>query len=460
VACVAIAELYAPAYVLLDEAGDVLHFSGRTGRFLERASSGESLNLLGLVHADLRLELGAALRKAAAERRRVEACHVRLHAEGEARGVNLIVEPISVAPGEPRLSMVLFQDAGPAADGRPLAEAALRAAERRFGEAQRLAGIGVWEWSLDTGESWWSPEMYKLWGLAPGATPPRLAALPLHPQDRTPFERALAAARHSGEVRLEWRVMLPDGTVRWLCCNGRLEPSEHGRRILGVAQDISEAKQTETRLKLLLGELQHRVRNILNVVRSIVSLTVHSASSIDELASHLGGRLDTLARTQAIFTRSSDEALELEDMVRDEMVAAAAREQQVTVAGPPLRLRREAAETLALALHELTTNAVKYGALSRDEGVVDVRWRVVDSGIGPRLLLEWQERGVPAVDLAPKRSGFGRELIERGLPYELGATTALEFGRGGVRALIELPLNDRVAVLEPSASERGEHEAG
>jgi two-component system CheB/CheR fusion protein len=329
----------------------------------------------------------------------------------------------------------------------------LEAELRRFSEAQQLAGIGVWEWNLDTEETWWSPITYQLWGLPPRAAPPVLDERPFHPEDRQLYKDAIARARDTGELNVEWRVVLPDRSLRWLASTGRLAGVGRGRCMSGVTQDVTARKLTETRLKLLLGELQHRVRNILGVVRSIVGRTVRSATSMEELASHLDGRLDTLARTQAVFTRSGDAAVGLEEMIRDEMLAVAAREEQITVEGPPLRLRREAAETFALALHELTTNAVKYGALARPDGRVSVRWRLIASSSGPRLSLEWQESGVPAVDMTPARSGFGRELIERGLPYELGAVTALEFGRGGVRARIEVPLTGKIAVIDQLRSE-------
>jgi len=190
------------------------------------------------------------------------------------------------------------------------------------------------------------------------------------------------------------------------------------------------------------------VRNILGVVRSIVARSVRNADSVEDLAAHLDGRLDTLARAQGVFTRNGADSVDLEELIRDEMVAVVAREEQLTIKGPSVRLRREAAETFALALHELTTNAVKYGALSEPSGKLAVTWRTVNTNQGPKLSLEWRESGVRALDVKPARQGFGRELIERGLPFELGATTALEFGRGGVRALIEVPLTNKVAARQ------------
>ncbi len=329
-------------------------------------------------------------------------------------------------------------------------EAVMRASERRLIEAQQLAGVGIWEWSLDADEAWWSPVVYQLCGLAVAdGRPPTLDELPLHPEDRKTYEEAVARARETGLLNIEWRVVLPDRSIRWLAARGRIEPSEQGQRILGVIQDVTERKRTEMRLKTLLNELQHRVRNILGVVRSIIGRTVRTSHSVDELASHLDGRLATLARTQSLFTVFGETTVELEQIIRDEMLAAAASEEQVTIDGPSVVFRREAAETLALALHELCTNALKYGALSRPDGRITIRWRIVGDGAGPRLSLAWQESGMPVVDTAPSRAGFGRDLIERGLPYELGATAKLEFGQGGVRALIDLPLTDKLAVLEP-----------
>jgi two-component system CheB/CheR fusion protein len=339
--------------------------------------------------------------------------------------------------------------------GAARAEAALRASERRFGEAQQLAGVGVWEWNLESGETWWSPVAYQLWGLSPGAAPPPLAERRVHPDDQAAYAAALEEARLTGELKHEWRVVLPDGSIRWLAEVGSRKRSE-AQRMLGVTQDVTERKATETRLTMLLGELQHRVRNILGVVRSLVSRTVRSATSLEDLAAALDGRLDTLARTQSVFTRADVSTVDLEDLVRDELVSVAAREEQLAIEGPRIRLRREAAETFALALHELTTNGVKYGALVEPAGRLSVTWRLLNTPNGPRLSLEWRESGVRALDVRPKRSGFGRELIERGLPYELGASTSLEFVQGGVRATIEVPLTDKIADLDGSEKDQSD----
>ena len=180
------------------------------------------------------------------------------------------------------------------------------------------------------------------------------------------------------------------------------------------------------------------------MVRSLAARSVETSDSLDEFASHFDGRVAALARTQSVFARTGEVSVELDELVRDELVAVGAgANEQGAVCGPAVQLRQHAGETFALALHELATNALKYGALATPHGKVAVSWRVINGGEAPRLSLEWRESGVAAVNAEPHRRGFGRELIERGLPYELGADTSLTFERGGVRAAIELPLNEK-----------------
>ncbi|RAK58863.1 hypothetical protein DJ021_03130 [Phenylobacterium hankyongense] len=250
--------------------------------------------------------------------------------------------------------------------------------------------------------------------------------------------------------RVEREVERPETGSRYLA---RVLPyRSFDNAIAGVVLtflDITATARAEERQRLLLSELQHRVRNILGIVRSLAARTAETSASVEEYASHLDGRLATLARTQNIFARTGDVIVDLEEMVRDELVSLGAPDgEQVDVGGPEVRLRQSAAETFALALHELATNAVKYGALAGPKGRVAVRWRVFDTSAGPRLSLEWRESGVAALDMRPTRSGFGRELIERGLPFELGAATSISFEPGGVRALIEVPLTHHNAVLD------------
>jgi two-component system CheB/CheR fusion protein len=298
----------------------------------------------------------------------------------------------------------------------------------------------------------WNPGARNLLGWDEAEMLGRTADIIFTPEDRqagaADAERA-TADREGRAPDERWHIR-KDGSRFW--ASGALTPMRDGqmRGYLKIMRDATAERQADERQSLLLAELQHRVRNILAVVRSLASRTVENSETLDDFASHFDGRLAALARTQSIFARTGEVAVDLDELVRDELVVLTAGSgDQVEISGPSVQLRQHAGETFALALHELATNAVKYGALAHPKGKVAVSWRVYNTSAGPRLTLEWLESGVPALDSNPKRMGFGRELIERGLPYELGAATSLSFEPGGVRALIELPLNDKTAIMKP-----------
>ena len=198
----------------------------------------------------------------------------------------------------------------------------------------------------------------------------------------------------------------------------------------------------QKRQEVLVAELQHRVRNMLTVVRSVFSQTVEAGGELEDLADHFKGRLDALARTQVIVTRRADGMVDLEDLIRNELLSVGQKgDGRISINGPDIALPSKTAESIGLAIHELTTNALKYGALKVPEATLEIRWKT-DPGERSRrqLRLVWLEQGVPAVPIHPEREGFGRELIEEALPYRLGAETKLEFLGGGVRCSIIVPL--------------------
>ena len=165
---------------------------------------------------------------------------------------------------------------------------------------------------------------------------------------------------------------------------------------------------------------------------------------MDDYASHLDGRLNAFARTQSMVTRDPEAGVDLEYLVVEEMLGYNAREgEQLRVSGPPVRLQPKAAETFALAIHELATNAIKYGALSRPAGKVDVSWRLDAAAEPTELTFDWQERGGPGVE-PPQRNGFGTELLEKTLAFELKSKTTLNYDRSGLRCTIMVPLSRRV----------------
>ena len=199
----------------------------------------------------------------------------------------------------------------------------------------------------------------------------------------------------------------------------------------------AEGRQSdaENRQRMLQSELQHRVRNLLAILRSITRRTAESAETVEDFANHLEGRIDAVARVQTPISRFPDSYVDLDAILREEMRAAVASPERTTVQGPEVALQPRTAQTLSLAVHELTTNAVKFGALSEPDGSLDVSWTVD----GRDLSIRWEERGV-RIPTPPTRRGFGTEMLERTLPYELKARVHYQYGANGFSCRISLPL--------------------
>lgn len=228
-------------------------------------------------------------------------------------------------------------------------------------------------------------------------------------------------------------------------------PDLHGIELDAAHQEIAQLKQalqeaerqlslSEQREKALAGELQHRVRNMLAVVRSVFSRTADAYEVIDDVADHFKGRLDALARSQTGSLQNS-RGRELEDIVRDELLAVtAAGDPRVTLRGPGVRLTGKTAESLGLATHELVTNSIKFGILSQPDkkGGLLIEWSLS----GQRLEFTWRETGVSILCSAPLRSGFGREYIENSLPYQIDAATSFDIQPGVISCRMQLMIDN------------------
>jgi two-component sensor histidine kinase len=189
----------------------------------------------------------------------------------------------------------------------------------------------------------------------------------------------------------------------------------------------------------ICADLKHRLRNNLAQTRSIIRRSQETADSFEHFALHLEARIGALGRMQGALTTAGDAGVELEELVRTELIASAVPEHRYSMVGPAVRLHVKGAESLALTVHELATNSLKFGALTTPNGHVAVTWAVTEDQF-PRLRITWIESGTSIASLAPRRRGFGQELIECTLPYELGAQTRLMFSPGGVVCEIDLPL--------------------
>ena len=258
-----------------------------------------------------------------------------------------------------------------------------------------------------------------------------------------PGARSLRGEHVAG---LEMRYTDDDGGERWTSVSSApiRDPAGAITGQVTAITDIDDLRRLQQRQQFLVAELQHRVRNILSVVRSVFGRTVEAGGTLDDVVDHFRGRLDALARTQVIVTRSDTGLVDLENLVRDELLAVGASDGDlVSIDGPEVLLPPVAAEPIGLAIHELATNALKYGALRIPGATLGIRWQTnIDYGGRRHLHLNWTEQGVPAIPVAPARRGFGSELIEEGLPYRLGGDTRLEFRGGGVACSLSIPLPD------------------
>ncbi|MEG3166340.1 sensor histidine kinase [Sphingomonas sp. PB2P19] len=214
-------------------------------------------------------------------------------------------------------------------------------------------------------------------------------------------------------------------------------------------QELTEkAQRAEASMEVMVAELQHRTRNLITVVSAIANRTMARTGPTEEFRIKFNERLQALARVQGLLSRTEIEPITIGALIRMELDAlgAEASDDRVTLKGPNVVLRDTIVQTMALAIHELATNARKYGALAAHDGALKVTWAVKQVGdAASNLVLEWVEEGVGSAPGGEDttRKGYGRELIERALPYALNATTSFELNNDGLRCTIDLPLTDR-----------------
>lgn len=220
---------------------------------------------------------------------------------------------------------------------------------------------------------------------------------------------------------------------------------QHAQKISRIA--IENLKESYDFQQVLLAELQHRSRNLLTIVLSTMRSTSHRKSSLSDFIIDFEGRICALSRVQGLLSKTSHEMLDLRELVEAELAAHVPSENseeynKTIIAGPQVKLCAVTIQTLALALHELTTNAVKYGALSQKAARLSVTWWIEENDLNTHLHLKWVESGVTFLSgIDTKISGYGRELIERALPYQLKAKTNFKFCIDGVNCLILLKID-------------------
>lgn len=330
------------------------------------------------------------------------------------------------------------------------AESVLRESEERFAQFAASSSDCLWIRDAATLDmEYVSPAIQTIYGIASDGILgdiERWVELIL-PEDRETAIAHIKQAQAGASVTHEFRVRRPsDGALRWIRdTDFPLNAGDgHVQRVGGIAQDVTGARTATERQDVLISELQHRTRNLIAVVKGIATETMRETGPTEAFRSAFSDRLSALSRVQGLLSRSEVEPITIGTLLQLELDALGVRAagDRVTLAGPEVLLRPSTVQTLALALHELATNARKYGALSHDGGHLAVTWRKRSEGDESRLMIHWIETGLEQALARPAPGkiggGYGRELIEHALPHSLGARTSYVLSASGVCCTIDL----------------------
>lgn len=272
----------------------------------------------------------------------------------------------------------------------------------------------------------------------------------IHPEDRAAVvNRAGQRLDAPGSYRDEWRLIGADGKEAWVLQLVSIIIEPDGRRVLsGVLVDISERKAREAAQARLMEELGHRVKNSFATVEAVLDRTLATSDDISTFLTTFRGRIGALAAIHNAMARSDWESVDLLELVGSSL-APFGESPRVRAEGAPVRVTVDVARSLGMVLHELATNAVKYGALSIGPGTVAVSWREEERNAGSVLCLDWIEAGGPPVR-EPRHRGYGLRLIETFVPYELGGKTSIHWAESGLCCAIEFAMGDPDQRAQPS----------
>jgi len=324
---------------------------------------------------------------------------------------------------------------------RKRAELALAERTLQLALAAKAALVGSYSYDVSTDTLQVSEGYAALHDLPEGTTEITRAdwqaGMHLEDLDRVEEMRRRAMRERRGEFETEYRIVRRDGEVRWIesrsfvCYGG----DGSAQRVVGVNIDVTERKQAEEHRNILNAELDHRVKNVLATVGAIIRHTQHSTPSMGDFVTALEQRIESLAGTHELLSHSNWRGVALTEVIEREFAPYAGDNAELS--GPSVTLRAEAAQAVAMVLHELTTNSAKYGAFSREAGRVRLSWHWPQT-TREHLVVDWHEVGGPPI-LAPPPSGYGSSIIRELLPFELGGAVELAFAPNGVRCRLEIP---------------------
>jgi PAS domain S-box-containing protein len=324
---------------------------------------------------------------------------------------------------------------------RVQAEQTLRRREAELAQVQKIGRVGGLEVDLRSGfRNRRSPEYLLIHGLPPEAAQETHEdwVQRIHPEDRVPVERHFREVVQGSatEYHAEYRIIRPsDGQVRWIAATAQIERGESGEpvRLIGAHLDVTERKEAEAEQRLLMQELAHRVKNTMAMIQALASQTLRNADTLEAARETFSARLTALARAHDLLVGGRRADATVSDIAQS-IIALQGDDARFRIVGEEVVLGPKAALALTLILHELTTNAVKYGALSNDSGIVSLSWGVDEIEGVRQFRLRWRESGGPPV-APPTRKGFGSRLIERSFPAARTGTASAYLPEGLVFTL-------------------------
>ncbi|RAK56928.1 hypothetical protein DJ018_02870 [Phenylobacterium deserti] len=321
-------------------------------------------------------------------------------------------------------------------------EQALERQRRRMELAVEATGLGLWEWDLRTGDVVWSEHNREIFGVAPGASVTLDTYLRhIHPDDLELTRRTFLHARDKAvgpNFSLEHRIVTDAGEVKWLMMSGRMIRDARGPAlVVGTTLDVTERRTAEERSLLMMGELAHRSKNGMQIMAAMVRQAAQGADTVQAMEAVLSARIRAMAASQDLLTASGGQAVGLGDLFDQVLTMFDLGRFQIDLALRQVTMSGETAIGVALLLHELGTNAVKHGALSRAGGMVLISVQPAPDGCAA---FRWREQGGPEV--APSgRRGFGSRLLEAAL-RDRGGRVESSFEPTGFSAVIEIKIPD------------------
>jgi PAS domain S-box-containing protein len=363
------------------------------------------------------------------------------HGRPEPVWMNLDYSPVLDESGTPAGVIAIVVET----TDRILAERRLRDSEQRFRALVNATSDVIYRMSPG-----WT-EMRQLDGrsLLEDTDEPTIAWMDLYllPEDQVRVQKIIDRAIANREpFQLEHRVRQADGSIGWTFSRGVPILDENGGIVewFGCASDVTERHRANEHLRLVVNELNHRVKNTLAMVQAMAMRTFRDAPDVAAAQERFAARLVALAQANDLLTGDRWAGASLRGAISQAVLPHQHDPARCRLDGDDVRISPKTALALALAMHELSTNAVKYGAWSNDDGVVDIGWTIeTGDGADRQLRIEWRERGGPQV-IVPMRRGFGSRLIERGLAGEMGAEVTLLFDPSGVRCVIVAPFTFEV----------------